>query len=508
MLRLLLTAATLALAAPAAALAAGPFVEPSVVAQSGGWPDVAVRPDGGAAVSWTNSAEARDAHGVWVATRPPGGALGAPEQLFDRLSVGSDVDTNERGDVVVSWAVADDPRPHLRVRRAGGPWGPVEAAPMPPLQPARHPFDRRLITVGPRVVLAPDGTATLSWLEEDRAADTIRAVAVVRRPDGAFGEPQPLGPADVAPRMAGDRAGGVVIAWRGSDPGPVQVAERAAASNTFGPPSTVAPSSLSRPHVAIGPRGDALVSWAGGAAGRPPSGPWTGSALDIRSTTAGAVNARGDGAIAWTGEPGGLALRPAGGAFGPLRPVPELRQFDGTPLTAAYDGRDNLVVLWQTQRPGAASNDRSLLRALMIAPGAAAPTFADVSRATGSGRALVSNHAFATDAHGNGLAVWLERPRIMSAVYDAAPPAVTGLRATPRRGLFRFRLSEPARVALTIMRGRRIVTRVERTLPAGANRIVVDRRRLRRAGRYEAIVDVADAARPLTPVAGLRFRVR
>ena len=79
---------------------------------------------------------------------------------------------------------------------------------------------------------------------------------------------------------------------------------------------------------------------------------------------------------------------------------------------------------------------------------------------------------------------------------DTLPPALTGLRVTPKR--IRFTLSEPARVRFTVQRLRRgrsrgVVQSFAVRAPAGVSRVPL-RTRWLRAGRYRLLATPVDLA--------------
>jgi PKD repeat protein len=81
---------------------------------------------------------------------------------------------------------------------------------------------------------------------------------------------------------------------------------------------------------------------------------------------------------------------------------------------------------------------------------------------------------------------------------DTLAPAISRLRVLPRRRLIRFRLSEPARVTIRVMRSSR--PRLDRSIRVrarrGANTVRLPRRLVRalRPGRYRIKVSARDAA--------------
>jgi hypothetical protein len=88
---------------------------------------------------------------------------------------------------------------------------------------------------------------------------------------------------------------------------------------------------------------------------------------------------------------------------------------------------------------------------------------------------------------------------------DTTAPALTGLRAIPRRSRIRFRLSEPAAVRLVVRRrGARARTVTVRAV-AGANTVHV---RLRARGRYRVRAVATDAAGNRSAAMRIAFRFR
>jgi multicopper oxidase len=90
---------------------------------------------------------------------------------------------------------------------------------------------------------------------------------------------------------------------------------------------------------------------------------------------------------------------------------------------------------------------------------------------------------------------------------DQTAPVLDNLRAkrAGRRVAFRFTLSEPAAVTLTVKRGKRTIAKLARAAAAGTNTLKL-RKRLRR-GRYRVIARAIDAAGNAAPTHTLKFAV-
>ena len=115
------------------------------------------------------------------------------------------------------------------------------------------------------------------------------------------------------------------------------------------------------------------------------------------------------------------------------------------------------------------------------------------------------------DRFGNGVVAWQETGSrtLVAARYSAAPPAVTALAA--KRNGFRLRVSEPAKVAITVRgRGRR-ATMTAVPKPRARTTVRFNRRvkrLLRRPGRYRAVVRASDGGAQSAKAKRLTFRRR
>jgi hypothetical protein len=419
-LLLTITAALLPSAAPAPSAAQNPFAAPHEVARDAGAPDLAINAAGDAllAVRGAPSRMAGDpptgGEGVFVTARPAGAArFLAPVRLDDAQSGLVQVALNDRGDAIVAYVpiLPLDPRPAAHRRRARrrarcASWRAPRAAASAPrrrsrCRRARHrartasPVPARSGYATPRSRSGPDGTATIAWQEVDYAAERERVVAVVRRPDGSFGEPQVLDAPRVssAPSVAADAAGRVVVAWSSAEPsGPSRVlsAQRGPGGG-FGAPQEVPGSAGGAwPTVVAGRDGEAAVVFESGgsfaSAGR------LGGSFEPaqhfaqtgnRPTVA--VGPAGDIGVVWSGPALFASVRAPGGAFD--QPAETRYQGSVASNPLGVDALGTIVVLQQERgRLVAKLRPRggAFGPAFDLAEDAAQPAMAPTPSATGS----------------------------------------------------------------------------------------------------------------------------
>lgn len=526
MRRLLLIATVTAAAGGGSAHAAGPFDPPTVLAPVGGPPSVAFTARGDAVAAWGPPLRMCDTgplpeQGVWVAWRPAGGGpWRGPARLHDGTAASPAVAVNEHGGAVVVWHKGTDPdhscttpnpqELELRVLE-NGEWGPVETVPQPPLQPNRTGAveAHRVMTGPPKVAIGPDGTVAVAWHRTDYGAETYRTVAVLRTPGGAFTTPQPLADNSEEPELAGDGHGRFTVAMLTDRR--VAIAERGPGDGAFGPVRDVATGvGDDMASLAVNRRGDGLLSWGDGAVHRPAGGDWgPPERLETYGRTTSAVNERGDGLVTWSGPALHAQFRPAGGGFGP--PAQTALRHGGS-LSRNAAGLDALGTAVVLQRID--DDDEPRRRFAGYLRHRHHPFAAPVD-ATPPGTHVLEPR-FATDAFGNGLVAYAgyavgQRDSHVAVVdYSATPPRVSELRASGPAE-FRFRLSEPARVTLSVWRGRRPLGAVRSRAVPGVNRIVAPRRLRRRLApgrRYVARLLARDAGRRLSRPLRVRFRVR
>jgi hypothetical protein len=205
---------------------------------------------------------------------------------------------------------------------------------------------------------------------------------------------------------------------------------------------------------------------------------------------AGALDDRGDALVSWTDGNAHASFRPAGGDWGPATGAfarqGTVEQF---PLALDADGA-GLLVSAVTRSAGTVDT----IAAFVIPRGGTLGSAITVS----GGEEPVSRPRIATDALGNGLVVWFRGPvgrssTLFAAGYSARPPAVTAFKA--RKAAFSLRVSEPARVTITVWGRHRHASAAARVW-RGANKVPFRgkvRSLLRRHGRYRATVRARDA---------------
>src|SRR3954454_5207397 len=502
--------ALVGLAFPAAASAAPPlFSQPSPVgghgpvlasggprSGGGGSPEplqVALGPNGEATVAWLG-AGGDQGQPLLVAERPPGGgASGAPVELSADGRYPIALARNDGGVRAIAWPGK------LSVAPAGGSFGQSETVPIPPRAPVTRPEyeDSRTIWTG-SVAVASDGSVLLAYTDSDSRADNQRAVTVLRRPDGTWTEPQILDDYAPSPQVIADAAGGLHVMWTGaprtaSEPIVPYVAD-AGADGQFAPGHPVSrPDWRSAGLLTSNRRGDLLVTWSAqvptpviGSTYRPAGGDWQSPQVlygDIPygERPSGALDDRGDAAVAWTNGDAFARSRPAGNAWGPTSTT-FVRQGSLSSYQLAMDPNGTGLLLSAACR---SEGTIDTIAALALPRGAALEPVVRVSR----GVDPVSQPAVATDAFGNGLVVWLRGPRneqstVFAAGYSAAPPNVTGLAA--KHNAFALKVSEPARLSVTLSGRHRRATQWSRVRP-GKNTLPFRgrvRSLLARHGRY------------------------
>ncbi len=327
--------------APAVAAPQGPWVLPAVdvsaPSQDAESPALAVGPDGTVTVVWTRDNGTDDT--LKVASRPPGGAFGAP---VDLTSSGVDaarpsIATGPDGTTIVVWVRDDGPNEIVQAatRTPGGIFQNLTTLSEPD-QGADNP----------RIAFGPDGTATAVWRQATGSGSTVRAAT--RPPGGTFGA-------------------AVDLSQPAPNTGPAQIA--------FGRDGTT---------TAVWRRLDGS-DWIAQAATRPPGGSF-GAAEDLsgsgQSVEAGpSIAFAGDGTttVVWTRSNGSnniaqAATRPAGGTFSTpvdLSAIGASAFFPG--VTAAPDG--TTTAIWMRQGP-----DR-VTQAATRPPGGSFGAPADVSGA-------------------------------------------------------------------------------------------------------------------------------
>jgi hypothetical protein len=225
---------------------------------------------------------------------------------------------------------------------------------------------------------------------------------------------------------------------------------------------------------------------------------------------------RGNAVVAWaTGCGISLAYRAARHDFGaPMSANPQCGKQGGAEPAAGLDSRGRAVVAWGLSR---GDSHKEPMHTVRWMPGRSAEPVFDISGPPGSRNI---GPAIAFDELGNGVVLWEGDDRdqagpaydsdraIRMALYDSTAPELTDMRIDDRRATprLRYRVSEPARVTVTVERvvdcgrGRRCYGRVgalHRRAATGPNELTLPAR-LRRAvsqpGSYRARVIALDRA--------------
>jgi hypothetical protein len=221
---------------------------------TGECPQVAARPGGAGIVAQAGA-------GLWVATREPGGAWGAPAKLAPEASRAA-VAVADSGAAVVAWLEpAGKTRFSVKAMRraAGGGFSPATTL------GAGRSSDEYSPQGSVRVAIAADGEAIVVWTQPPPDKETLRVpvLAAIAPAGGGFGAAQRIGEAlaTSVPALDAEPGGRALVAfWTGEE---VRVAERAPAG-AFTAAATVA--RVRDPYVtnlavAIGPSGAAVVGW-------------------------------------------------------------------------------------------------------------------------------------------------------------------------------------------------------------------------------------------------------
>jgi hypothetical protein len=300
LLTLVATAAAALLCAATAS--AAPSFRPPVAAgpTATALPSVAFDPAGNAAIAYLDRQELK------VASRPAGGAWGAPQTVADTGlgDVHAFAGFDGAGNLTVVWATSGTETAHAVTRPAGahafGPAQQIATGINPGLQ-----MD---------VDFARSGAVLLVW-----GRGFGSGIRVVRRPAGGQFEPQEVvGGGGDSPRGALGEDGTMSVVWHQQGT-PAQIAVRPAAGSGWeGPTDLGAPvGPLSQPNTAVDPSGNTLAIW-----------------IDEQRR----INAR---------------VRPpgAGQGFGPADQVADLPgDAYGTeffsPPQLAFDGAGNATLLW------------------------------------------------------------------------------------------------------------------------------------------------------------------
>ncbi|WP_027007635.1 hypothetical protein [Conexibacter woesei] len=436
-----LTAALLAAAAPAAAVAGtgwGPVLQlPGAINATG--TDVAVDAAGDQAIALTTY----DQQQVLLTTRAAGTSWPAAQ---------APITTHQTGraaigpDGVARTAYVEDGRLYLRSVAPGAVM--PSAAEYVAGDPCCDSAVAGSLDYVPQVATGADGATVVTWMANNGSHIEVHW-AVRAAGASTFG---PIGSTDAGAwilgqaQMASDARGDTVIAWPenvgpyGGDPAFVVRAISRPAGGTFGAPVTVSSPNhhLEPPSVAVGPDGSAALAWRAdsdpegdgvirGSSRAGAGGAWTSeqdvsnAALDdaLPHVAVGGAGGR-EMAVGYVEDDSRqlpmAALGTAGGTFGAPGQVAMLSARaidvalgpDGTGILSFYDGSS----VWTSIRPR----------------GAAAFAFVDPALATADGQAAQGNASVAFDAQGDALGAWAgqdgaERWRTWDGDPGAAPPS-------------------------------------------------------------------------------------
>src|SRR4051812_32702909 len=482
--------ALVALALPAVASAAPPlFSSPTPIAGDapatgrggpkaggGGSPmvlRVAMGADGSATVAWEGKPDPIEIRDLYVSERAAGGGAFSPPLKVGRESQGwMALGRNDGGVRAIVWPMK------VSVAAAGGTFGPPEDVPVPPRAPAIRDYSPPERDFGDvSLAVAPDGAVLVGYLENDPQAEVLRSITVLRRPDGSWTEPQVLNDYAHGPKVVADATGGLHAMWQlqphgTEDPVTLNVAD-AGPDGHFGPGRVVSnPDRRSSGHLVGNRRGDLLVDWSAqangpviGATYRAAGGDWEQpevlyGGIPYGERSSGAIGDHGDAAVAWTNGNAFAASRPAGGAWAPMSTT-FVRQGSLNPYQLTMDANGTGLLVSSAVRSEGTSDT---IVAAAIPRGGALEPVSDVSRGTDP----LSVPDVASDAFGNGLVVWLRGPlnqpsTVYASGYSAAPPNVTGVAA--KHDAFALKVSEPARLTVTVSGRHRRATQWSRVRP-------------------------------------------
>jgi hypothetical protein len=397
--------------------------------------------------------------------------------------------------------------------------------PLPPPAPVTDPERNYQRVIGPsHVAVTPTGAVLVSYLDNESQSQRSRPVTVLRRPDGSWTEPQVLDEYAYRPPSVAADAAGLHAIWstppHGASDQRIRVLYAADAgldghfgeSQMLSEPDRDADNGGRGPQLVSNSRGDMLVVWGPEwfnfqveGAFRAAGGPWgppTVLSGDVPSSMrpTDALNERGDALVAWTNGVSAYArFKPSGDDWAPTTSA-FARQGTIDTMPAALDPEGNGLIVSAVAR---SAGTVDTVAAFELPRGEKMRDAVVV----GTGADPVSAPAVAKDAFGNGLVVWVsgryqEPSTVHAASYSGAPPAISAFLA--RQHGFKLRVSEPARVSLTVHGRHRSATehaRVRRgvsTLPFDAKL----RALLKRHGRYRATIRARDpgprASKPRT----------
>jgi hypothetical protein len=305
-------AATLALAAPATAMATPQWLTPQTVSQPGsdaGQQQVAFDQGGDAVAVWQSSGGVNPV--IMATERQAGSAFSTPQTLSDgsAYAMSPDVASDAQGDAVAVWLHYDGANPRVQVayRPAGGVFGATQTL-------SAAGYEAR----DPRVAMNADGQAVIVWSLASGLVEKVQAISAA--PGGVFGEVTDLtafGEVASVPQVALNASGEAIAVWDGWDGANIRIQEAyRPAGGAFEAPHFLsqAADNADTPQVAFDAAGDALAVW------------------------------RFDGSPASTVQ---AAYRQAGGEFGAPQTVSTPSSAPAQAPQVAFDGQSDGVVAWQ-----------------------------------------------------------------------------------------------------------------------------------------------------------------
>jgi len=268
------------------------------------------------------------------------------------------------------------------------------------------------------------------------------------------------------------KTGPVVVSRPGTDAcsnGTVSIAANAAGAAALAWSRQALPErEPDRPPLQPAPFGSEI--WA---AAKDTRGSWTtAELLDAAARGPGvAINAGGAAFVTWATENGfGSTSRGGAGGFAPPArqdlPLPAPGRDHGNTATFLTDRGNRLLLRWAggSSPSGAPTSEYSVLT------GTATGGLGD--QRTVAGPAEISRLSAGRDAFGNGTFVWSENNRLMASSFSEAPPRIRGV--SVGRTAVRMRVSEPARLAITLDSGARRATQRARAIRAGTVVVPMD----------------------------------
>ena len=445
--------------------AGGTFTAPQRVGGNSVYARIALGPLGHAALGWV---EPENEYRFFTAARAPAGPFGASAAIDALRSSDTEQPGNPAtavdslGTTLYAWRVTlvfdngsrYEDRIRVIRRFADGSLSPVQE-----IGNWRNLGD-------PAVVIDRTGTAVLAWQAVDHGADPRGSrVTYATAPHGQeFGEPrvlsEPTGPA-ITPRMASNGRGDVMLAW---------VPAPSGFSGSRAPGEKVPLYTSFRPSGGdFGPVESALPEKKGPAP----------EVMDPQPGGELALDDQGNAIFAWSNAANVLTtFKPAGKTWGPIEsitempvccPIPPPDPFPSERLRAVeFDAKGNAVIVLTDDARRLGFKERGLQGVgASIRPrgGRFGKPEGIASQDPGRGSCCSA----ALDRLGNGLVSWTEAGegdspgRVLAMLYDVAAPRITSLDpltvAVPPPALvkpltrsFRFKLSEPARVKLTLER--------------------------------------------------------